>query len=241
MRPPADFADTSAAVVTLDDLDSFAAWDAAPCDPDAANAVVSQVGARIDAIRAAHPNVTNVVIVGADDQIPFARVKDAVPAHNESEYASTFDGTSPLKAALSLGYVLTDNPYGVGEPDGHRPARAVRAGDRCRPARRDRPPTSPRRWRTSSTFHGTLAPETALSTGYDFLTDGAEAVADRARPDGLLRATVDPLINDDVDPRRSPRRLARQSTRRAAPTWRRSTPTSTTTARSRPTRTPAAG
>ena len=88
---PADFADTSAAVVTLDDLDSYAAWDSSPCDPDAANAVVIQIGARIDAIRAEHPNVVNVVLVGADDQIPFARVKDAVPAHNEADYADTFD------------------------------------------------------------------------------------------------------------------------------------------------------
>ena len=191
---PAEFADTSAAVVTLDDLSSFGAWDAAPCDPDAANAVVSQVGARIDAIRLAHPNVTNVVIVGADDQVPFARVKDAVPAHNESEYASAFDGASPLKAALSLGYVLTDNPYGVSSPMAIGPRELfvpeIGVGRLV-----ESPDDIDKALGTFLDFHGELAPETALSTGYDFLTDGAEAVASELRG-GLFEASVDGLIND---------------------------------------------
>ena len=234
---PAEFVGTSAAVVTLDDLDSFAAWDAAPCDPDAANAVVSQVGTRIDDIRRLHPNVTNVVLVGADDQIPFARVKDAVPAHNESEYASTFDGTSPLKAALSLGYVLTDNPYGVASPMAIGPrelfvpeigiGRLVES-----PAEIDE---------ALQTF--TRLPRPARPG------DGAEhglQLPDRRRRGGRHRAERRAVRRrrrsadqQHVDARRAAGRLARAAMQRPPPTWCRSTPTSTTTAPFPPTRTPA--
>ena len=47
-----------------------------------------------------------------------------------------------------------------------------------------------------TSFHGTLDPRTALSTGYDFLSDGAEAVADELTVPRGRFTTVDPLIND---------------------------------------------
>ena len=195
---PAQFAGTSAAVVTLDDLSAFAAWDQDPCDPDRANDVVSQVGARIDGIRASFPNIQNIVLVGADDQIPFARMKDAVPAHNEEDYSSTFDGSSPLKAALSLGYVLSDNPYASSRPlaVGPRELFVPELGI-------GRLVESPADIATAlgnfTDFHGELDPQTALSTGYDFLTDGADAVADELiTPEGRFEATdVDRLNTDD--------------------------------------------
>ena len=117
-----------------------------------------------------------------------------MPAHNESEYASTFDGTSPLKAALSLGYVLTDNPYGAASPMAIGPRELfvpeIGVGRLV-----ESPADIDTALRTFLGFHGVLAPETALSSGYDFLTDGAEAVATEL-DGGLFDSAVDPLIND---------------------------------------------
>ena len=96
---------------------AYDSWDDDPCNPAAANAVVSQIGAAIDAAVAAHPTIAHVVLVGNDDQIPFARVRDATIYSNEREYASEVgDAQSPLTAALSLGYLFSDDPYGDAHP-----------------------------------------------------------------------------------------------------------------------------
>ena len=157
---------------------AYDAWDGAPCNPAAANAVVSQVGAAVDAAVTAHPTIAHVVLVGNDDQIPFARVRDATIYSNEREYASEVgDAQSPLTAALSLGYLLSDDPYGdahpvmVGPRELFAPTIAV-----------GRLVETPAEIGTAlseylSSF-GRLDPSTAFSSGYDFLTDGAEAVAD---------------------------------------------------------------
>ena len=44
-----------------------------------ADGVVAAISAVVDQIRAAYPSVQNLVIVGADDQIPFARSRTGQP------------------------------------------------------------------------------------------------------------------------------------------------------------------
>ncbi len=157
---------------------AYDTWDAAPCDPAAANAVVSQLGAAIDDAVRTHPTIAHVVLVGNDDQLPFARVRDATMYSNEREYASEVgDAQSPLTAALSLGYLLSDDPYGdahpvmVGPRELFAPTIAV-----------GRLVETPSEIATALSSYlsssGRLDPTTAFSSGYDFLTDGAEAVAD---------------------------------------------------------------
>ncbi len=195
---PARFGGVRAAVVPLDDIAAYTAWDADPCNPDAANAVVSAIGAEIDGILAGLPNVDNIVLIGADDQIPFARVVDAVPAHNESEYAIEFDGTSPLSAALSLGYVLSDNPYATATPIAVGP-RELFVPELSVGRLVESPTDIATALDNFVEFDGRLDVSTALSTGYDFLSDGAEAVSDElVEPRGLVPATgLTELISDD--------------------------------------------
>ena len=50
--------------------EAYATWGGDPCSEQAANGVVEAISVAVDAIRAGDPNVTNIVIVGADDQNP---------------------------------------------------------------------------------------------------------------------------------------------------------------------------
>ncbi len=169
-------------------------WDADPCSPAAANGAVTAIGAAIDATRASLPTIAHVVIVGNDDQIPFARLRDATVYSNEREYAAELgDSQSPLTAALSLGYLLSDDPYAdehplsVGPRELFVPTVAI-----------GRLVEKPAEIKTAIDnyvrFEGELDPSTALSTGYDFLSDGADAVAQALEANGL--PTDDRLIND---------------------------------------------
>ena len=100
--------------------DAYATWDADPCSVEAANGVVAAISAQVDAIRAGDANVTNVVIVGADDQIPFARLADGTVESNERDYAAgTFAGENNVEAdALAAGYYFSDDPFAAPGPLG---------------------------------------------------------------------------------------------------------------------------
>ena len=92
---------------------AYAAWNANPCSVDAANGVVAAIAAVVDQLRSDNPTIQNVVIVGGDDQIPFARLADGATQSNERDYgAATFAGENNVEAdALSLGYYFSDDPY----------------------------------------------------------------------------------------------------------------------------------
>ena len=156
----------------------YTAWDASPCSVQAANKVVSDINATVRGLEAAYPTVRNIVVVGADDQIPMARVPDTTVSDNESDYAaSTLPGINDqLSAALSQGYFLSDDPYasptplGVGGQTLYTPSLAI--------GRLVETPTQIEgallRFQSSD---GLLNATSGLSTGYDFLTQGANAVA----------------------------------------------------------------
>ncbi len=169
------------------------AWDASPCSPSAANGVVTAIGAAIDTVVDDHPTIAHIVLVGNDDQIPFARVRDATVYSNERDYAPEVgDAQSPLTAALALGYLLSDDPYAdahplsVGTRELFVPTVAI-----------GRLVEAPEEIVTALDnyvrFDGRLDPTTALSTGYDFLSDGADSVAAALTANGL---TADTLIGD---------------------------------------------
>jgi CSLREA domain-containing protein len=174
--------------------DAYARWDASRCSVDAANAVVREIGHVIDATVAANAaanhgasSIENIVVIGADDQIPMARVPDGTLVANERTYGQTFASGNELRAALAAGQLLTDNAYGAARSiavDGHElfvPELAL-----------GRLVESPADITTALTnfldVHGVLDPSTALVTGYDFLSDGAAAVRDALAGAGL---TVD--------------------------------------------------
>ena len=100
-------------------------WNDNPCSVDGANGVVAAISAVVDQLRADNPTIQNVVIVGGDDQIPFARLADGATQSNERDYgAATFAGENNVEAdALSLGYYFSDDPYAA---DSRRSAWAAR-------------------------------------------------------------------------------------------------------------------
>lgn len=162
---------------------AYAAWDAAPCATAGANDVVGAisqvVASRIAATPGAADSVKSIVLVGADDLVPFARVPDTTRIANESDYAvdlRSADGSSnPLSASATTRHVLSDDPYGDRDPipwldrflyvPDFALGRLVETPDQVRAA--------VAQFEASG---GVLDAETALTTGYDFLDDGAAAV-----------------------------------------------------------------
>ena len=119
---------------------AYAAWNANPCSVDAANGVVAAISAVVDQLRGQYPIVQNLVIVGADDQIPFARIADGATESNERDYgAATFAGENNVEAdALSLGYYFSDDPYASRRAARRRQRHALHAPARRRTPRRVR-------------------------------------------------------------------------------------------------------
>ena len=181
---------------------TVASWNACPTQVTRGNAVMREIGLAIDAFRAAHVDagsnstVQNIVLLGGDEIIPAARLEDRTTVANEDGYAETFDRTSELSTTLRLSYFLSDDPYGDVDPvpffDRQLHIPDVPVG---------RLPTSPaaavRAVSRFTAFDGRLAPATAVTTGYDFLSDGAQQVdaALRSIP-GVLGANPQGLIGD---------------------------------------------
>jgi hypothetical protein len=172
---------------------AYDTWGSNPCSVSAANDVVTAISAVVDQIEADNPSVQNLVIVGADDQIPFARLADGASQSNERDYGlSTFAGENNVEAdALSLGYYFSDDPYaspqplGVGSATLYTPKLAV-----------GRLVESAAEIESALTrfvgSDGDLNSTAGLTTGYSFLTSGAVAVSANLSANGL---TPETLIN----------------------------------------------
>ena len=157
---------------------AYDAWDANPGDPSLANAVVRAINDTVDSEVRRAPNgggLKYIVIVGGDDIIPQGRLGDFTVAANEAGYADSVDPNSPLYAALHAGQMLSDDPYGTVAPipylnrDLYIPHFAV---GRLVETPEEIDATLSR----FGTFNGQLDPTTSLTTGYDFMTDGAQAI-----------------------------------------------------------------
>ena len=86
----------------------------------------------------AHPGIDNVVMVGSDKIIPFARLSDRTLLGNEQNYALTFaeDRSTALYAALQRGHLLLGRPLRRHESDARERPVPVRARTGDRPPRR---------------------------------------------------------------------------------------------------------
>lgn len=159
---------------------ALAAWDADPCKPDLANAAFTGVATIVDDVRAASSGLKNVVVVGGDDLIPMARVADYTQLSNESDYASSVlksDGRTgtPIAAALASENILTDDPLGVTQAipwlDHELYVPDLAVGRLV-----ESPEAIVGQVEQYIAADGVLDPKTSLTTGYDFLSDGAGAV-----------------------------------------------------------------
>jgi hypothetical protein len=185
-------------------LQGLSGWDDAYCDVGARNDLVRKIAADIDKVLAVRPNIEHIVILGDDSVVPMAAVPDLTTYSNEATFALevlSADSTTgaaksnPLAAALGNGYLLSDNPYassaGIsvlnGDHELYVPDRSI-----------GRLVETPEEiWGQLNNFNesnGVLDVSTlnAAVTGYDFLTDGADAVIDAL--DGF---TVSKLNDDE--------------------------------------------
>jgi CSLREA domain-containing protein len=171
---------------------AYEAWDANPCDVEAANGVVRSINDVVAGYRGSLPDLRYVVLLGTDDAMPMARVPDRVSVSPERDFETDLRFTTQnlqqgnaLYAATARSYVLTDGAYGafthiqwlgrelflpqvsvsrlVETPDDIR----LQVEQYLNP-QGDNDPLKV----------GKLDPSTALGTDYDFLDDGGQAVFD---------------------------------------------------------------
>ncbi len=168
-----------------------------PCNPLRSNDVVRAIGKVIDSYTAARPGIRNIVIIGDDRQIPMANIVDDTNFANERTFAQDFSGNNESISALLAGMYRTDDPYGTTAGISVRnhelfvPERAV--------GRLVETPTEIIQSLTNFTkYNGRLDPSTtqntALETGYEFLSDGAELNAKNLEAGGYN--SVVRLINN---------------------------------------------
>ncbi len=157
---------------------AFAAWNACPADPVIANRVTKSIADVLDTVRTTYPNVEYVVLVGGDDALPFWRLDDLTTLSTENGYAETFPLTTGLGGSLVAAKMLSDDPYGTTEPvpffNQQLDVPDLVTG------RLVETPTNINAQLDAfigGTTPGHLHPATALTTGYDFLSDGATAVS----------------------------------------------------------------
>ena len=124
--------------------------------------------------KAAKPTVQYIVLVGSDDVIPFARLDDRTTLSNEDSFAGSFAAGSPIGGALAASKMLSDDPYGTLAPipffdrQLYVPELGV--------SRLVETPAQIQAQVNAYTT-GQITGGSALTTGYDFLTDGAQQVS----------------------------------------------------------------
>jgi hypothetical protein len=165
-------------------------WYGNQCSPGASNDVVRAIGKYLDTLPTTYKYV---VLVGGYDVVPPGLVLDNTSYVNERDYASTFYGATnnQFLSAYALGYLPTDDPYG----DTSYPGTGAYVPD----VAVGRLVETPNQIMgqidkyTSPAVNGAINPTTALVTGYDFLSDGAQQVAAALQPKVPAPAQ---LIND---------------------------------------------
>ena len=162
------------------------------CSPALQNAVVKEITDLVS-------DVTNgeapkyVVIVGDDDIVPFARLKDLTSLGNQIVYAPEVRGLSvsndpvnnPTSKAFARGYFLSDDPYGTFTEPFPWGGNYVYIPDTSLGRLVETPSEIQAQVDQYVTFGGELDPKTALITGADTANDVAHQIAD----DQAKRAT----------------------------------------------------
>ncbi len=192
----------SAAVIPVDGyqsvVDAYQAWDdpasaEAACDPATANNVVSTIVEDVlDPIRDAGYDIENVVLIGNDDMMPFARLQDETEVANEFDYRFDFTGRNSFTGSFWSSTFLSDDPYGesAAQPFGDR---YLYVADTALGRLLESPQQIVDQVQQFIDFDGYLAAESGLIAGYDFLVDGSEAIA------GELEAPAGPIAPADLD------------------------------------------
>lgn len=195
-------ADVAGLVVPVDadpaTVAAYNAWNANPCDVAASNGVVASVSAIVRAYRTGTaPNVTSVTLIGSDSQLPMLRTPDLTLSSNESGYAESdapASGDNPLTAAQKHSDLLSDDAYGSLAPVGWLDRRLY-LPDLAVGRLVETPDQIGAQLDQFVSAGGALATSSALTTGYDFLADGAHSV-DTALAAAVGAGTHQALIDD---------------------------------------------
>src|SRR5262245_37290377 len=155
---------------------ALAARAADPCSATKANDVVRAVGTLLDDPQVVTPSVKYIVVVGDDAAgVPFGRVLDNTSFANERGYTSTFFGNANNQylSTYARGYLPTDDPLGDVNYPGNGPYVPELAVGRLV----ETPSEILAQINQYVTRNGAIAPAKSLTTGYDFLTDGATRIS----------------------------------------------------------------
>jgi len=172
------YAGTVAALVPLEADPSvaaaYAAFNAEPCSPAKANDVVRAIGTLLDNISSGRP-IQNIVILGSDQVVPMARLADPNEIANEASYASTigYGSNNELLGAAINHMLLSDDPYAAKPTSYNGGVAYIPSFGVSRVV--ETPTEIVAQINQFNAAKGTLDPKTELVTGYDFLTDGAQA------------------------------------------------------------------
>jgi CSLREA domain-containing protein len=154
---------------------AYTEWNACPSDPRAANDVVRAIGDVVDGIRDQRPTLKYVVILGGDDIVPQARLSDFATLANEYQFADTFEPSTALGGALLNSTYLSDDPYGDIDPVPYL-NRQLHVPDLALGRLVEDPVDIVSALNRFVLSGARLDPQTSFTTGYDFLTDGANRV-----------------------------------------------------------------
>jgi hypothetical protein len=187
--------DGSAAVRT-----AYAAWDLKPCSVDAANEVVRKINDVIATYRAALPQLRYIVLLGTDQAIPMYRQDDMTSLSPEIDEAadlafttSNLTAGNALYAAAAQNTVPTDGAYGAF-------TKLIWLGHDLplpqTPVSRlvETPQHMADQFDQYISANGLLDPKSALTMGYDFLSDGATDI-NSALTTQFPAITADTLIS----------------------------------------------
>ena len=143
------------------------------CSPAKANNVVRAIGRLLDTITA--PTVRYIVLVGDDPVIPYGRILDNTSFANERGYATTFlaNANNEYLSAYGFGFLPSDDPYGAS----HYPGTGPYTPDISVGRLTETPAQISSLIDQYVSRNGTFNPTRSVVTGYDFLKDGAQAIA----------------------------------------------------------------
>ncbi|MDY6834567.1 MAG: NosD domain-containing protein, partial [Chloroflexota bacterium] len=172
---------------------AYDTWDENACDPEAANAVSNEIRKIIHSTIQEYSKIKYVIIVGNDEIVPFYRVPDEVYLSNESTYTNQANIVdSALYASLAHGFILTDDYYVDMAPIPWR-GRELYVPDYPIGRLVETPAEMTNVLQQFQENSGILTVNSALISGYDFLSDGAEGITSALAAAGV---PIDTLIHD---------------------------------------------
>ncbi|MHB8577184.1 MAG: hypothetical protein ACYDCQ_17875, partial [Dehalococcoidia bacterium] len=185
---------------------AYANWDANQCSATLANTAAAAVKRLVSGFVAANPTVRYIVLVGSDAVLPYFRIADDARIANEVQYAGQtgLSTNSSEEAAFVRRNLMTDDYYA--DPHGEISGSRLLFGPQIALGRLvESPAEITAAVQTFLSQNGVLNAASGLVTGYDFLRDTADSVAQifaghltpltDLNSDGWSAADVDAALN----------------------------------------------